>query len=138
MKDDTPQRVQALQSSMEKSAAVFFLETQLEDLRVLIRLTLEFHDYLHGFGSRPELEPRHTCEAVFGGVESFTMVMRGYKGSFGPKSSSLERTVSLPLLKAQFLPLFDGFIAEQSFERRCGLLLDLFRLQIVFAGMMYE
>jgi hypothetical protein len=105
---------------------------------VLIRLTLEFHDYLHGAGSGPKLEPRCTCEAVFGGVESFTMVMRGYKGSFGQRHGSLEDTVSLSFLKAQFLPMFDEFIAEQSFERKCGLLLDLFKLQIVFAGLMYE
>jgi len=123
---------------MEKSAAASFVESQIEDLRVLIRLTLEFHDYLHGFGSRPDLEPRHMCEAIFGGDESFMSVMCAYKGSLGSRSGNLGDTVSLSTLKAQFLPMFDDFIAEQTFERKCSLLLDLFKLQIVFAGLSYE
>src|SRR5579863_2677824 len=136
MKDDTPQRVRDLQAYMKKLADPFFAGTQLVNLDVLIQITLEFRDYLDGFGAAPELEPRHTCEAIFGRIEFFTYVMCGYKSSFGQETrqSRIGDTVSMSSLKQQFLPLFDEFLAEEDFERKCSLLLDLFELQIVFAA----
>jgi hypothetical protein len=40
--------------------------------------------------------------------------------------------------KARFISMFDEFTAEVNFENKRRLLLDLFKLQIVFAGVSYE
>jgi hypothetical protein len=40
--------------------------------------------------------------------------------------------------KTQFFSTFNEFVEEANFERKCRLLLDLFKLQIVFAGMSYS
>ena len=37
-------------------------------------------------------------------------------------------------LRDRFLSLYPEFVAETKFENKCRLLLDLFKLQIVFAG----
>jgi hypothetical protein len=123
---------------MVESAASCFSETELEHLRVLIGFTVEFHDYLQGGGKGP-LEPRYTCESTFAGIESFTSVTRAYKGLVGSMNGNIEEdTISLTSLKAQFVPMFDEFVAEQDLGKKCRLLLDLFKLQIVFAGVLYE
>ena len=64
--------------------------------------------------------------------------MRGYKGSFGQRNSRIGDTIALSELKTLFADRFTEFIAEQNFEGKCSLLLDLFKLQIAFAGMLYE
>lgn len=132
------ERVRTLQALMTESVGSQFLDVELDHLRVLIRLTVEFHDYLQGASAGP-LEPRYTCESIFAGIESFTTVTRGYKVLIGALNGTIqERTVSLALLKEQFVPMFDEFLVQDDFEKKCRLLLDLFKLQIVFAGLLYE
>jgi hypothetical protein len=46
--------------------------------------------------------------------------------------------ISTMSLKKQFLSWFHEFEIETSFEKKCRLLLDLFKLQIVFAGVLYD
>ena len=38
----------------------------------------------------------------------------------------------------EFRSMFKKFELEENFEEKCRLLLDLFKLQIVFAGMSYD
>ena len=115
-----------------------FLESELDDLRCLIRLTVEFHDYLQSGPSNP-LEPNYTCESVFAAVESFMSLTRAYKVLVGAIDSTLGwDMISMPSLKKQFLSMFDEFNREVNFEKKCRILLDLFKMQIVFAGMTYD
>ncbi len=138
MRDDLYQRVTTLQTSMTEDAKPYMLEV-LDHLKTIIELSLEFSDFLNGeYTCPPELEPRHTCEAIFGGVESFSYVVSSYWGSFGPTGSSIPESLCLSKLKTCFADIFTSFIAERDFERKCSLLLDLFRLQIVFASMEYK
>jgi len=37
-------------------------------------------------------------------------------------------------IKDRFLALYPEFMVETAFENKCRLLLDLFKLQVVFAG----
>jgi len=132
------ERVRALQAVMTESVGSQFLDVELDHLRVLIRLTVEFHDHLQQASTGP-LEPRYTCESIFAGIESFMTVTRGYKVLIGAVDSTIEeRTFSLASLKEQFVPMFNEFLVQDNFEKKCRLLLDLFKLQIVFAGMLYE
>jgi hypothetical protein len=40
--------------------------------------------------------------------------------------------------KTQFVSMFNKFTKEVNFEKKCRLLLDLFKLEIVFAGISYN
>jgi hypothetical protein len=39
--------------------------------------------------------------------------------------------------KTQFVSMFKEFTEEVNFENKCRLLLDLFKLQIIFVGISY-
>jgi hypothetical protein len=40
--------------------------------------------------------------------------------------------------KTQFISMFNEFTKEANFENKCRLLLDLFKLQMVFASISYD
>ena len=46
--------------------------------------------------------------------------------------------ISAASLKEHYISMFQNFITEKNFENKCRILLDLFKMQIVFAGMLYE
>ena len=122
------ERVRTLQVLMTESVGSQLLDVELEHLRVLIRLTVEFHDYLQLTSTGP-LEPRYTCESIFAGIEPFTTVTRGYKVLAGATSGTIENNVvSVASLKEQFVPIFEKFIVQDNFENKCRLLLDLFQI----------
>ena len=43
-----------------------------------------------------------------------------------------------PNSKDRFLSTYPEFLAEPNLEKKCRLLLDWFKMQIVFAGMFYD
>jgi hypothetical protein len=47
-------------------------------------------------------------------------------------------TVGVQSIRDLFLSLYPKFVTETKFENKCRLLLDLFKLQIVFAGAFYD
>lgn len=158
---DVFERVKQIQASMVESASSHFDESDLAHLRAVIRLTVEFYDYLengsidiatgvlHGphakyvtdaqsaskdSFNRYDLE--YLCESIRSGVNSFCSLMPSYRALDGAASSRVEwgMVSSKASFKAQFFLMYSQFIQETDFENRCRLLLDLFKLQIVFAG----
>lgn len=116
-------------------------KSDLDDLRCVIRLAVETFYYLQRADvNDPQygIDLRHQCESTFSGIESFSSVARIYK-VIGDRSTGLlsPQVPSLTKLKEQFSSLYDEFCHEATFEERCLLLLDLFRLQLVFAAMNY-
>src|SRR5208282_3767867 len=147
-----------LESECVKSC---FEKPEQDDLRILIRLTLEFDDYLKngipglrviaeserhrpgGFIIPPnelELEElKYSLESIFSGIDSFRRVNAAYRVLVGATGSKVEwGMASMASLKEQFISMFHEFTAETSFEKKCRLLLDLFKIQIVFAGVFYD
>ena len=137
------ERVHAIQAEMVESAGSSFLDSELDDLRVIIRLTVEFFYYLQGEDPLPAVDDaqekaRYVCESVFSGVDSFDSVSSAYDLLRGARSSTLAPGAkSIDSLKEEFALKYAEFIEEKDFEKRCRLLLDLFKLQIVFAGLSY-
>ena|SRR5215472_8279491 len=131
------QHVEAIQVSMVDAAKGCFSESQLDSLRVVIRLTVEFHYYVqrscdHVFC----LE--YVSESIFSGIDSFMSVVQAYGCLVGTTGSEIDwDEVSATSLKQQFVRIFDQYTRETVFERKCRLLLDLFKLQMVFAGVSY-
>jgi hypothetical protein len=165
---DSPEvfeRVQEIQASMVESAESRFDESELGHLRCLIRLAVEFHDYLeHGSVkvARSMLQGPHAkyvpdaqsasadpfnkydlgfmCESVRSGVDSFCTLSTSYRMLDGATGSKVEWSMisSKELFRANFAAMFRKFTEEMNFESKCRLLLDLFKLQIVFAGICYN
>lgn len=136
--DGIQEHILTVQASMERAAEGCFLEPALHDLRVLIGFTVEFHYYLQ-ISCTHSFCLSYVCESTFSAVESFQNVTHAYHVLENATQSRIERnSFSIPLLKEQFASMFDEFEREANFGNRCRLLLDLFKLQIVFAGISYD
>lgn len=124
------------------SGASHFNESQVEALHVVVRLTVEFFYYLQrGNISLSDYESlSHVDESIFSGLDSFCLLSQAYRTTAGETRSALaERVVSSgTALAATFLAMYRDFADESNFERKCRLLLDLFKLQIIFAGLTYD
>ena len=123
-----------------ESAKPGFNEADLSSLYTLINLTVEFQIYLQATNilERERNDVVYACESIFSGIESFVVVNNSYKILVGSMTGELEwNLTNLGSLKERFIPLYQEFLAESAFERKCRLLLDLFKLQIVFAGMSF-
>jgi hypothetical protein len=137
------EEVLAVQASMaEVGQACDFLDSQVEHLLVLTRLTVEFAHYLEGPDSSsfddPEMELTYANHSTFASVESFMLMSQAYRMLPEPKESTLVwGDASIESLKKVFSAKYREFRAEVNPEHRCRLLLDLFKLQIVFAGVSY-
>ncbi|MGA3269178.1 MAG: hypothetical protein ABSE16_20475 [Verrucomicrobiota bacterium] len=134
-------RVQMIQSSMVESARSCFVESQLDDVRCIIRITVEFFDFVQNtdLDKANDFALRYCVESVFSGIDSFASACAAYRVLVGATDSSLQwNNVSMISLKEQFISMFHEFDQETHFENKCRLLLDLFKMQIVFAGMLYD
>ena len=117
-----------------------FLESA-DDLRCLVRLTVEFDYYLRHTNTdlRNTFEMEYRIASIRSGMDSFVSFSDAYRVMVVAIPSQINWTaVTVSSLKGRFLEMFDQFVAEPQFERRFRLLLDLFKLQIVFAGMFYD
>ena len=164
--NDITKSVNEIQASMLESSKSHFDDSELGHLRVVIRLAVEFHDYLeHGsveIARAIEQQPSakiasaeflkdlqiasadpfnkydlgYTCESILSGVDSYCSLNAAYSKLDGAAGSRIEwgMVSSSKSFKAQFVSMFKEFTEELNFESKCRLLLDLFKLQIVFAG----
>jgi hypothetical protein len=150
---------------MVESAQSHFDEVDLDHLRTLIRLAVEFQDYLeHGSvdiatsvmhgplgkyvrdAENASTDPfnkydlEYACESIRSGVDSFCRLSASCRLLDGISKSTIQwgMTSSKEAFKTQFTSMFENFTREVSFENKCRLLLDLFKLQIVFAGVCYD
>jgi hypothetical protein len=139
------QRVQAIQLFMEESARPCFDHKDIEQLRILIRVTVEFHDYLRSAPPWPQFpdDPFHdityAIDKILINIDSFRTVLHSYGILVGSARSAIDwKAVEVESVRDRFLSLYPEFVAETKFENKCRLLLDLFKLQIVFAGAFYD
>lgn len=163
--DDVIRRVKEIQASMVESAQSSFDESELGHLRGLIRLAVEFHDYLeHGSvdmatrllngpfakyvkdAQSASVDPfnkydlEYTCGSIRSGVPSFCVLSNTCRQMDSVPASSVDWGIisSRESYEKQFISIFDKFTEEANFESKCRLLLDLFKLQIIFAGISYS
>lgn len=141
MTERNAQHMLDIQSSMEESARPAFDDEDVQQLRILIRLTVEFQDFL---GSRPSVrsdpdELMYRIDRIFVHIESFRSLTHLYGVLVGSATSAIDwDVVGTRSVKERFLSDYERFISETNFENKCRLLLDLFKLQIIFAGAYYD
>lgn len=132
------QRVQAVQTPMKKSAEGALSESELEHLGVVIRITVELHEYFQLPCTHPFCLT-YMSESVFSGIDSYCTVTRAYGVLGGAEESHIEwDSLSLAGLRTRFGSMFKAFDEANAFETKCRLLLDLYKLLIVFAGISYD
>jgi hypothetical protein len=143
--ENNKMHLQAIQLDMEKSARPGFDDKDIQELRVLIRVTAEFHDYLTSAPPWPQFpgDPFHDMtymiDKILINIESFRTVLHTYSVLVGSSKSRIDwGTVGVQSIRDLFLSLYPKFVTETKFENKCRLLLDLFKLQIVFAGAFYD
>jgi hypothetical protein len=143
--DDEIQRVRAIHESMEGGARPGFDDEDIENLRILIRLTVEFYDYLTSTPPWPAFpddlfhDLTYKSDSILWNVDSFLRVLHAYNILVGSTQSAIDwKSINLGSLEGMFLSIYDAFLRETIFESKCRLLLDLFKLQIVFAGAFYD
>jgi len=137
--DDVRQRVRTIQDSMEESSrGRFYVGEELDDLKFLVKLTVEFHAYLR-LACTHRFCLEYACESIRSGVDSYCNLTHAYKVLVGATESKIEwNGISVPSLREQFTLMFGEFDGEINFENKCRLLLDLFKLQMVFAAVSYD
>jgi hypothetical protein len=145
MENDELLLVRSIQSSMEESARPGFDDKDIQNLGILIRVTVEFNNYLRSVPPWPQFpdDPFHDMtymiDKILFNVDSFRIVLHSYGILVGSTKSRIDwNAVGVQSLKDRFLSLYPEFVAETKFENKCRLLLDLFKLQIVFAGAFYD
>jgi hypothetical protein len=141
MDDNLKKQIRETQAVMLENTRSCFSESEQDNLRCLIRLTIEFNSYLQfsQADSQNIDELKYRIESIFSGIESFCNVNAAYRVLVGATSSKIEwNQVCLAPLDEKFVFMFREFNKEAIFERKCRLLLDLFKLQIVFAGVFYN
>jgi hypothetical protein len=133
--------VRSIYDPMAEEAKSCFSESGLRDLYSVISLTVDFHNYLEtaDMHSPNHNDAIYACGSIISGINSFTSVTHTYKVLVGAVDSRIKWDLtSLPTFKKQFTSMYQEFLAEVSFENKCRLLLDLFKLQIAFVGMLYD
>jgi hypothetical protein len=170
MNGDIVKRVKEIQASMVGSAKSCFEDLELNHLRALIRLTVEFYDWLESgsvdiaaaiqqgpFFSKLSAEFRedvrnasadpfnkydvaYACASILSGIDSFVRISQTYKILEGATASKVKWDMisSRESFKTQYVSMFNEFTEEANFENKCRLLLDLFKLQIIFVGISYD
>jgi hypothetical protein len=130
-----PNELSAIQASMVDAVNSLFNPSELDALRVVVRLTVEFRQSLEA-----NKITNYVSESVFSGIDSFTSLVHAYGVIAGAEAHShlKWKAVSVSSLRREFQSLYSRFIAEETFEKRCRLLLDLFKLQIALAAMAYD
>lgn len=82
---------------------------------------------------------KYTVETVFNAVESFVSVNSAYRVLSGAVGSRIDwDAISVSSFYEQYTSRFREFVTEPVFENQCRLLLDLFKLELVFAGFSYD
>lgn len=135
---DVRLRVTMIQRFMAEAAQECMSKGELDHLRAVIRLTVEFRYYLDAACTHENCAT-YVSESIFSGIESYCSLTRAYSVLVGATGSKIEwNAVSSPAITGLFTSTFDAFDRESSFERKCRFLLDLFKIQIIWAAMSYR
>jgi len=131
--------------ALEEFARPAFDDEDIRHLRALVSVTVDFYDYLTStppwpqFPGGPFEDMRYVVDTLFIHIDSFRTVMRLYGVLVGAQQSTVDwRMVDVASFKEQFTSLYRAFVDATGFEIKCRLLLDLVKLQIVFAGASYD
>ncbi len=126
----------AIQTPVLEAAKNHFAESKMTHLACLLRLNVEFFHF-HFDSDQPHsaFEIEYRVDSILSGVESFVAVRDTYGSIDGARPTAVSwEGFSIDTLLESFRSGYTEFLREADFMRKCRLLLDLFKMQIVFAG----
>jgi len=142
MNEEEAKQIRAIQDSLLDASRSYFVEAYQEALMCTAQSVVTFFQLLRktDLAAWDSTQLNDEAYVVFSGIEQFTSLNLGYTTTGEATGSDLDwsRPLSLASLQEQFTSKYDEFLAETDFVKRCRLLLDLFKLQIVFAGFTFE
>jgi len=130
--------IKELQDSMLESASDWYSASDKEDLRALIWAVGEFYRYLLDGDLNDRRSLRYHGDNVLATIECFGRLVDAYRtGDEADDYRHVQGMASVEALKEEFIATYREFCKQVDFEQRYGLLLRLFKLQLVFVGMTY-
>ncbi len=132
--------VRALQGRLLEAARPYFVGSEPDDLRCIIRLNVEFYHYLqdqHG-NQIDASDMEYLCESIFSGVGSLQSLKAAFRMVPGETAilPPFDRS-RVAVLEQTFRAKYNELLADGPFQQKLRLLLELFKLQIIFAGLYY-
>jgi hypothetical protein len=134
------ERVHDIQVPMLQEAESVLRPEGVQGLRCLIRLAVEFESLLIADPMALDEESlAYECDSIFAGVDSFVATRNEVEVECGRQTphAAQQFLASFSDVKSDFQAKYLRFLAETDFGTRCRLVLDLFRVQLVFAATMY-
>ena len=123
---------------MAKSFEGWLTDSELDHLRTLIRLAFEFSAYLKA-GSQDQDAAQYRAESILAGVDSFYQISFGYRFLGEALRSEITWDISsFDELRKRFTRYFDELASERNPSKQCRRVLDLFKLQVIFAAIVYD
>ena len=136
--EDALRQIKHTQDFMLDLARPRFDEKDSENLRVIVRLVMEFR-YFCQLGCAHKWCAEYVSRSIWAGLDFYDELAHTYRGLEGAVESTLDwKNFSATKLKSDSLSLFAEFEREAVFERKMRLLLDLYKLQIVFVAIFFE
>lgn len=109
------------------------------DVRVLVRLVAEHRAYLDISDDSQKEGSRYESESAFSGLNSYLSVSALRRVLRDQNSVQIDwETLSPRQLRLEFVKLFDELLGTASESRALGILINLYRLQLVGAVVAYE
>jgi hypothetical protein len=143
--EEQRQRARPILQAMEEAAQPGFDDEDIDNLRTLVYLTVNFYDYLNSTPPWPEFpddpfrDMGYVTESILIHVDEFRRTVHSYGILVGAMGSTIDwNAVNIRSIKDEFVSAYHAFEQETNFEKKCRLLLDLVKLQIVFAGAFFD
>lgn len=118
-----------------------FSSNESTDLYMLVLRTVEFHAWLSG-----EYQPmqnssstKYVAESILYAVSAFCSIIGAYGVIVGSRGSLLvDSPRDIASLKDKFVPMYADFLQETHLATQLRLILDMFKLQLIFAALSYD
>jgi hypothetical protein len=125
--------------------------SETSGLHCLIRLAVESNDYYtrlseteieaigrgidYRNGSAPYFEAAYQLDSIMGGISTYKLLSSYYNSFSGSPRPSPTTPINLSVLRNQHLLLFDQLSTETDFTKGFCAVLDLFRIQLLWFGL---
>ncbi len=135
----------AITAAMVAEVRAELEEKDLQEIGELVEVGVQFFHFLTArgrwpaFPEDPFLNMTYEVSGLLCHVDTFLSLVGLYGILTGSKPSMIDwSAVTASSLKDRYLSAYQEFIDETHFVKKLRLLLDLYKLQLVYAGMFYD
>jgi hypothetical protein len=135
---------EALERIVLDDAQSWCTDSGIESFSVVIRLVAEFKEYLERTVAAEieSDEPLYVCGSVFSGLDSFDSSAHAYRVLRDVEPSGVQwgdpALSRFETLRSRYFEMYQELIGGAPLQHAGRLLLDLFKLQVIWAGTQYS